>query len=68
MPTFHVLTVSPYLPVEVFDQVLTEVERALEELGASRIWVDPHGPPITVMADLPSSPPDGSHPEGCSAR
>jgi hypothetical protein len=68
MPTFHVLTVSPYLPVEVFDQVLTEVERALEDLGAARVWVDPHGQPITVMADLPSPPPDGSHSERTSAR
>ncbi len=55
MPTFHVLTVSPSLPVEMFDQVLTELERALRELGASRVWVDPDRPAIAVMAEMPSS-------------
>jgi hypothetical protein len=60
VPTFHVLTVSPCLPVEVLEPVLTELERTLDELGASRVWIDPDRPAIAVMAELPSFRTPGS--------
>ena len=47
------LTVPPYLDLKVLDGVLSAVERALLNLGASKIWVAPERPLLTVMAELP---------------
>jgi hypothetical protein len=62
VPIHHIVTVSPGLPVAVFDSLLTAIERALEETGASRVWIDPALPPMSVVAELPTSPPDDAHP------
>lgn len=51
--TFHVLTVAPGLPLRVYDTLMTSAQQALEELGASRVWVDPARPLFAVMAELP---------------
>lgn len=47
------LTVPPDLHLKVLDGVLSAVEVALLQLGASKIWIAPDLPALTVMADLP---------------
>jgi hypothetical protein len=49
----HVLTVPSTLPHRVLDQVLTAVESALLEAGATHVWVSAERPDLAVMADLP---------------
>ena len=47
------LTLPPGLQVRVLDGVLSAVEVALTDLGASKVWLAPDRPELTVMADLP---------------
>jgi hypothetical protein len=54
MPTLHVLTVTPTLPHRVLDLVMTALEGALHEAGATRVWVSDELPHLAVMADLPA--------------
>jgi hypothetical protein len=49
----HVLTVVPTLPVVMLDDMLTSLEKALVEMGATRIWIDPERPALAIMAELP---------------
>ena len=51
--TVHVMTLPPGLQIGVLDGVLSAVEVALIDLGASNVWVAPDRPALTVMADLP---------------
>jgi hypothetical protein len=51
----HVLTVVPTLPVSVLDEMLTAVEKALLEMGATRIWIDPELPALAIIAELPDA-------------
>ena len=53
MPTLHVLTVAPGLPLWLLDHVLTDVEQSLVEAGACRVWIDPGLPDLAVLAELP---------------
>lgn len=54
MPTpVHVLTVAPGLPLWLLDHVLSRIEQALREAGASRVWISDELPALAVMADLP---------------
>ena len=49
----HVVTVAEDLPLPVFDMTMTAIERALLDLGATRIWVDGTRPLFAVMAEFP---------------
>jgi hypothetical protein len=51
----HILTVEPTLPVAVLDDVLTAVDKALLEIGATRVWIDPDRPALAIMAELPDA-------------
>jgi hypothetical protein len=52
MTVLHVATVAADLPHHVFDQVMTSTERALLDLGATRVWVDPSLPAFAIMAEM----------------
>ena len=52
MSVVHVATVAADLPHHVFDKVMTTTERALRELGATRVWVDPSLPAFAIMAEM----------------
>ncbi len=52
MKAIHVATVADDLPIDVFDTVMTSTERALLDLGATRVWVDPSLPAHAVMAEM----------------
>ena len=60
MPPLHVLTVAPGLPVWLLDHVLTRIEHALHEAGASRVWISNDLPALAVMADLSLDAPDSN--------
>jgi hypothetical protein len=62
MQSLHVLTVTPGLPVWLLDHLLTRVEQALDEAGASRIWISAELPQLAVMADLPRDAADTAPP------
>jgi len=64
MPTLHVVTVMPNLPLQLLDHVLTRVELALEDVGASRVWVADVRPGLAVMAELPDH---ATEPAGASS-
>lgn len=51
----HVVTVAEGLPLPVFDATMTAIERALVDLGATRIWVDGTRPLFAVMAEFPDT-------------
>lgn len=52
MPSLHVLTVTPGLPAWLLDHLLTTLEQTLCEAGATRVWISPDHPELSVMADL----------------
>jgi hypothetical protein len=58
MRTLRVLHLSSDLPPAVLDQILTAAEQALEDHGASRIWTAAEHRGVTVLAEVPSTPPD----------
>ncbi|NHC24127.1 hypothetical protein G6553_13220 [Nocardioides sp. IC4_145] len=53
MPVVHVLTMARTVPSDLAAAVLSGVEKALVEAGASRIWIDPLEHDVAVMAELP---------------
>ncbi len=56
MPTLHVVTVMPNLPLRLLDHMLTRIESALQDAGASRVWIADARAGLAVMAELPSDP------------
>lgn len=61
----HVLTIEANLPVPLLDRVLTAIELALDDLGASRVWITPEGQRLRVLANVPRGVGDG-HADSCS--
>jgi hypothetical protein len=54
-----ILTLHPPLGDETIDRILTSLETALVDAGASRIWVESESyPDLTVMATLPELQPE----------
>ncbi|GGO69396.1 hypothetical protein [Nocardioides deserti] len=54
MRVVPVLTMHRQIPHELVDTVLTGVEAALLDAGASRVWIDSSvSPDAVVMAELP---------------
>jgi hypothetical protein len=62
MHTRQVVALSPGLPAEVVDEVLTATESALRRLGACDIRLDMSQPGLVVLADLPLTVAAGSVP------
>lgn len=54
-----ILTLHPPLGDETIDRILTSLETALVDAGATRIWVESENyPDLTVMATLPELLPE----------
>lgn len=47
---------QPHLPHEVLDAVLSAVEQALSEVGATRVWLAHDAGGFAVRAELPDEP------------
>ena len=57
--TRKILTLHPPLGDATIDRILTSLETALVDAGASRIWVESESyPDLTVMATLPELQPE----------
>ena len=57
--TRKILTLHPPLGDSTIDSILTSLEAALVEAGASRIWVESESyPDLTVMATMPELVPE----------
>ena len=57
--TRKILTLHPPLGDSTIDAILTSLEAALIEAGASRIWVESESyPDLTVMATMPELRPE----------
>ncbi|GAA2144441.1 hypothetical protein GCM10009844_18030 [Nocardioides koreensis] len=57
--TRKILTLHPPLGDSTIDAILTSLETALVESGASRIWVESESyPDLTVMAEMPELQPE----------
>ena len=54
MRRHHIATVNPYLPLRLLDTLLSTLEVTLCEAGATHVWLDPHLPPLGVMASFPN--------------
>ncbi len=52
MQVVHVLTLGAALPVAFHDRVLTGLEDSLLSSGATRIWIEPGRPGLTVVAEF----------------
>lgn len=52
--TRKILTLHSPIGADVVDQLLTSIEDALHQVGATRVWIDPRSThDLTVMAELP---------------
>lgn len=52
-----IITVHDGVGPELLDRILSDLEEALEDAGATRVWVDPAVTATTVMAMLPVNAP-----------
>ncbi|GAA4727972.1 hypothetical protein GCM10023350_08820 [Nocardioides endophyticus] len=53
MTEVHILTIAANLPISLLDRVLTATERALDDLGVSRVRITSEGRNLRVVADVP---------------
>ena len=54
-----ILTLHSPIGAAVADGLLTSIEQALDRVGATHVWIDPHtgGDDLVVMAELPEPAP-----------
>ena len=64
----HVLTLGPYLPVRVLDQILTATEHALTQAGVTRVWAERSAWGTVVMAELPADASGGCEDRNANIR
>jgi hypothetical protein len=52
----HVATVPMDLDPHLMSELLGSLESTLDQFGATRIWIDPAGSELSVIAELPEPP------------